>query len=183
MRNCMVKGCDNKLISSRALCEEHKDVLAEPKAEPALNGQTKAYRHTCSRKGCNNDIWTTKEYQVEMAYCSLACEDADAVLAEPKEEPQLHESVNNGGSTDYYKIPVPLDEEGNPKKVFEAQDVIEHREMNYAQGNIFKASFCFNAGRHEGTDEIRELNKIIYFAQREIERLKKQKQHAIMTSN
>jgi hypothetical protein len=45
--------------------------------------------------------------------------------------------------------------------------------MNYAQGNIFKASFCFNIDRHDGTDYQRELNKIIFFAKEELERIQK----------
>ena len=72
-------------------------------------------------------------------------------------------SLNNGGSTDYYKF------KENWK---ECADIIEDREMNYNQGNIFKSAFCFNIGRHSGTDYIRELNKIIYFANRELERVK-----------
>lgn len=72
-------------------------------------------------------------------------------------------SENNGGSTDYYKF--------NPKWK-ECGDIIEARDMNYNQGNIFKSSFCFNVGRHDGTDYERELNKIIYFAERELKRVK-----------
>lgn len=72
-------------------------------------------------------------------------------------------SKNNGGDTDYYKI--------KPEWKM-AQDIIEDREMNFSQGNIFKAAFTFNTGRHAGTDYKRELNKIIWFATRELERLK-----------
>lgn len=72
-------------------------------------------------------------------------------------------SINNGGSTNYYKF--------NPTWV-ECADVIEGRKMNYNQGNIFKSAFTFNIGRHAGTDYERELNKIIYFAQRELEQIK-----------
>lgn len=73
------------------------------------------------------------------------------------------QSLNNGGSTDYYKF------KENWK---ECADIIEDREMNYNQGNIFKSAFCFNIGRHNATDYTRELNKIIYFANRELERIK-----------
>ena len=71
--------------------------------------------------------------------------------------------VNNGGSTDYYKF---------KENWRECADIIEDRKMNYNQGNIFKASFCFNIGRHDGTSYERELNKVVYFANRELERLK-----------
>ena len=70
---------------------------------------------------------------------------------------------NNGGKTDYYDLP-------SDAKC--CQDIIEWREMNFQQGNIFKVAFTFNCGRHNGTDYQRDLNKIIYFAQRELERIK-----------
>lgn len=70
---------------------------------------------------------------------------------------QKDDSINNGGSTDYYKL--------NPSWK-DASDIIEDRNMTFSQGNIFKAAFTFNVGRHEGTDELREINKIIYFAER-----------------
>lgn len=73
-------------------------------------------------------------------------------------------SKNNGGETDYYKI--------EPEWTTH-QDVIEAREMNYAQGNIYKVACTFNIGRHEATDYERELNKIIFFANRELNRIKK----------
>lgn len=78
---------------------------------------------------------------------------------------EIEEGHNNGGSTDYYKLQGMLD----------LQDIIEARNMNFAQGNILKAAFCFNVGRHEGTSYERELNKIIYFAKRELERIKNDK--------
>ena len=72
-------------------------------------------------------------------------------------------SKNNGGDTDYYAV----------KKEWKmAQDIIEDREMNFSQGNIFKVAWTFNLGRHEATDYERELNKIIWFAQRELKRIK-----------
>jgi len=73
----------------------------------------------------------------------------------------IDESLNNGGSTDYYKF-----KEGWA----ECADIIEDRGMTYNQGNIFKSAFCFNIGRHNATDYTRELNKIIYFANRELKR-------------
>ena len=72
-------------------------------------------------------------------------------------------TINNGGFTDYYKL--------DPSWKY-AQDIIEARNMNFAQGNIFKVAFTFNTGRHEATTYERELNKIIWFAQRELDRIK-----------
>ena len=91
-------------------------------------------------------------------------------ILEPKlraEVKYLSPSKNNGGSTDYYKLKTEWKE---------CADIIEARDMNYNQGNIFKSAFCFNIGRHNGTDYERELNKIIYFAERELERIKNEQQ-------
>lgn len=72
---------------------------------------------------------------------------------------------NNGGDTDYYRI--------KPEWKM-AQDIIEDRHMNYAQGNIFKVAYCFNIGRHNATDYLRELNKCKWFLEREINRINNQ---------
>lgn len=69
---------------------------------------------------------------------------------------------NNGGDTYYYLIP------DNAKY---CQDIIESREMNFSQGNILKAAFCFNMQRGD-SDYERDLNKIIWFANRELDRIR-----------
>jgi hypothetical protein len=69
---------------------------------------------------------------------------------------------NNGGKTEYYDTP-----EGNKT----LQDLIEYKEMNFAIGNIFKA--CYRLGKQEHSKKERDLNKILYFANRELEKLKK----------
>jgi len=71
-------------------------------------------------------------------------------------------SKNNGGQTDYYDL---------PKESTSIQDLIEHREMNFSIGNIFKA--CYRFGKQSHSNEIRDLNKIIYFANRELNILNK----------
>ena len=78
------------------------------------------------------------------------------------EESVTSDTKNNGGETDYYKI----------KEDWKtAQDIIEARKMNFAQGNIFKVAITFNVGRHQGTDYLRELNKMEYFIKREKKRI------------
>lgn len=69
---------------------------------------------------------------------------------------------NNGGKTDYYDL---------PEKAISIQDLIEHREMNFSIGNIFKA--CYRFGKQSHSNEIRDLNKIIYFANRQLDILNK----------
>lgn len=79
-----------------------------------------------------------------------------------KPDSKFTKSKNNGGDTDYYNI---------PKKAKTVQDLIELFDFNFAQGNIFKAAYTLNRGRHSGTSYERELNKIIWFCQRELNRV------------
>lgn len=66
-----------------------------------------------------------------------------------------------GWSSSYYRLPV------NAK---ELQDLIEHKDMNFSQGNMFKA--IWRLGEKTGTSKQYDLEKIIWFAQRELERIK-----------
>ena len=71
--------------------------------------------------------------------------------------------IDNGGSTpSQYALPTDAKE---------LQDLIEHREMNFAVGNIFKA--CYRLGTKDGVSAEYDLNKIIWFAERELTRIKK----------
>lgn len=58
-----------------------------------------------------------------------------------------------------------------PPGAKELQDLIEHREMNFAVGNIFKA--CYRLGTKNGVSAEYDLNKIIFFAKRELARIQK----------
>lgn len=62
---------------------------------------------------------------------------------------------SDGGSTTYYEL---------PPGAKELNDLIEHKNMNFALGNIFKA--CYRFGEKDGAEKIYDLNKIIYFAER-----------------
>ena len=62
---------------------------------------------------------------------------------------------SDGGSTDYYKIPA---------GATDLADLIEHKDMSFALGNIFKA--CYRLGEKSGNDLLYDINKIIYFAER-----------------
>ena len=75
----------------------------------------------------------------------------------------MDSSHNNGGNTDYYKVP-----EGSVTLA----DLIEYKNMNFALGNIFKA--CYRLGEKSSETAVFDLNKIIYYAQREINRLKRE---------
>ena len=56
-----------------------------------------------------------------------------------------------------------------PEGFREVQDLIEHRDMNFAIGNIFKA--CYRMHNCVHSDAIYDLNKILWFAQRELDRV------------
>lgn len=70
------------------------------------------------------------------------------------------DSVNNGGRTNYYDV---------PRNAATLDDLIEHKNMSFAIGNIFKA--CYRFGEKDSATKLYDLNKIVYYAQREIKRL------------
>lgn len=94
-------------------------------------------------------------------YNEIREEEYDHKIVDAVSVTEKVSSDNNGGSTDYYKLPV---------GATELQDLIEAKDMNFAIGNIFKA--CYRMGNVSHSDAVRDLNKIIWFAQRELERLK-----------
>ena len=51
-------------------------------------------------------------------------------------------------------------------------DLIEHKEMPFWRGEIFKS--CYRINGKDGTTEIRELNKIIYNANRRLAAINKE---------
>ena len=74
-------------------------------------------------------------------------------------------SYLTGGSSEYYEL---------PPEATELQDLIEHKNMNFAVANMFKASY--RLGQKPGTSEIYDLDKIIFFAKREKARLLRQQE-------
>ena len=75
-------------------------------------------------------------------------------------------AMNNGGATSYYDIP-----EGAKT----LNDLIEYKEMPFWLGELFKAAYALpeRATRSDNASEERELNKIIYYANRRLDRIKK----------
>ena len=63
--------------------------------------------------------------------------------------------TSDGGSTDYYKL---------PDGAKDLQDLIEHKDMGFALGNIFKA--CYRFGEKDVASKEYDINKIIFFAER-----------------
>lgn len=67
---------------------------------------------------------------------------------------------SDGGSTSYYLL---------PEGAIELGDLIEHKNMNFNVGNIFKAAY--RLGQKDGNEDAYDLRKIIYFAERELKRI------------
>ena len=97
--------------------------------------------------------WNTAGYE-EVTYDLTYVSGSEAILT-------YKEGKLTGLSSSYYEL---------PKGCKELQDLIEYKNMNFARGNIFKATY--RLGDKPGTDQIYDYEKIIWFAQREIERLK-----------
>lgn len=77
------------------------------------------------------------------------------VIEEIAEEATKRLVVSDGGSTSYYEL---------PEDASELNDLIEHKNMPFARGNIFKA--CYRMGEKSNTDALYDINKIIFFAER-----------------
>ena len=76
---------------------------------------------------------------------------------------------NNGGRTNYYDIP-----EGAKT----LNDLIEHKDMRFWQGECLKAIYALTDRAARATDgsssEERELNKVVYYANRRLTQLRQE---------
>lgn len=77
----------------------------------------------------------------------------------------MPKTKSDGGSASYYDL---------PKHALDIGDLIEHRNMSFNVGNIFKA--CYRLDAKEGVDAEYDLNKIIYFANRELNVIRRRKE-------
>lgn len=145
---CKKAGCSATPTATSSYCTKH---LLEIQNASVAYKQSDKFIDMCLVCG---DVLEKIPYFYEGEPCCTEC----------WKKLQHDDTHNNGGRTDYYDI--------KPEwKDF--QDVIEDREMNYAQGNILKVAATFNLGRHDGTDPIRDINKILFFANREKNRLQR----------
>jgi hypothetical protein len=69
---------------------------------------------------------------------------------------------NDGSTADYYTL---------PEGATELQDLIASRDMNAQMGEIFRACYRYGQGHHSPRE--RDLKKIIFYAQAELDRLEK----------
>lgn len=70
--------------------------------------------------------------------------------------------TSDGSTASYYEL---------PDGATELQDLISHRDMNAQMGEIFRA--CYRYGTVAHSPKLRDIKKIIFYAQAELERLEK----------
>jgi hypothetical protein len=83
-----------------------------------------------------------------------------------------------GGSVDYYKVRVDRPTSGGEPYVAECNDIIEALNMNYAEGNAFKAIWRSCAARNLGLskdgykDGVYDAEKVLFFGGRMLNQAK-----------
>lgn len=79
-----------------------------------------------------------------------------------KEQRALAAQTSDGSTASYYEL---------PSGAAELQDLIAYRNMNAQMGEIFRA--CYRYGQVAHSPKARDLKKIIFYAQAELDRLAK----------
>lgn len=70
--------------------------------------------------------------------------------------------TSDGSSADYYKL---------PPRCKQLQHLIAYKDMNAQMGEIFRAAYRYGECSHSG--QLRDIKKIIFYAEAEKERLEK----------
>lgn len=73
---------------------------------------------------------------------------------------ELTKLISDGSTAAYYDL---------PKDAIELQDLISAKNMNAQIGEIFRA--CYRYGQVAHSPEIRDIKKILYYANAELKRL------------
>lgn len=89
--------------------------------------------------------------------CGVCLELADCRDATP-----AGSGVSDGSTASYYELPI---------GATQLQDLISHRDMNSQLGEIFRA--CYRYGTAEHSPKLRDIKKIIFYAEAEKARLEK----------
>jgi hypothetical protein len=76
------------------------------------------------------------------------------------EQWQDNKVASDGSTASYYEL---------PKVASELQDLISHKNMNAQIGEIFRA--CYRYGQVAHSPEIRDIKKILFYANAELRRL------------
>ena len=114
---------------------------------------------------------TSKEEATALASNILHSQIKHPPIGTPLEQQDLDE--DDGKATSCYDLPYPPSEEF-PRPTLD--DLIEHKKMPFGIANIFKATYALTSRstRSSSSSETRELNKIIYYANRRLAQLARQ---------
>lgn len=77
-----------------------------------------------------------------------------------RERKKEKEATSDGSTASYYEL---------PEKATELQHLIAAKDMNAQIGEIFRA--CYRYGQVSHSPKTRDIKKVIYYAQAELERL------------
>jgi len=83
-------------------------------------------------------------------------------LGTDQPEQPTEASRSDGSTASYYEL---------PDGARELQDLISYRNMNAQDGEIFRA--IYRKGRASHSDELRDARKVLFYAQKEVERLER----------
>jgi hypothetical protein len=105
----------------------------------------------------------------ELDFCRKCGESYDLLIGhkcipradwEEVEQWQDNKVVSDGSTASYYEL---------PKVASELQDLISYKNMNAQIGEIFRA--CYRYGQVAHSPEIRDIKKILFYANAELKRL------------
>ena len=117
------------------------------------------------------------EQMLDNAEAAINCINDHLASARLRESINAHqvaaERVLSGGSNDYYKVQVGSPTSGGDAYTAECNDIIEALQMNYAEGNAFKALWRHALARRgigkQGNTQKYEAEKVEFFAKRLVE--------------
>lgn len=115
---------------------------------------------------CNEDRGYDKFHPITLTLQEDTNAEGLIKTEEPKDKIKVElptQQVKPGASADYYTLPA---------GATQLQDLIAFRDMNAQLGEIFRAAYRYGQPGHHSSRE-RDLRKIIFYAQAELDRLEK----------
>lgn len=126
------------------------------------------YYDTCHGHNCDDAFVEYLEQNIEV-------NESDLKTVEIKEKANTKETLQE--TLDEVKEPVENDNINHPSHYtdgnIEVMDFIEDKQLNFARGNVIK--YVSRAGKKNPNKELEDLKKAMWYLNREIERLEKEK--------
>ena len=112
---------------------------------------------------------------IEYLEQNIEVNESDLKTVEIKEKANTKETLQE--TLDEVKEPVENDNVNHPSHYtdgnIEVMDFIEDKQLNFARGNVIK--YVSRAGKKDPNKELEDLKKAMWYLNREIERLEKEK--------